>query len=107
VDIVIHTAWRLDFNLSLASYEASIGATRRLIDLSASSPNASHIRFLFTSSIAVSQNWSRAKGLFPEESIDDIASCLGSGYGEGKYVVEQVRGLMNDLSMIITSDLSL
>lgn len=91
VNIVIHNAWRLDFNLSLVSFEPNIRGTRNLIDLALRSRRASTLRFLFTSSIASSQGWDEAKGAFPEEVQYDASTAVGGGYGESKYVCERVR----------------
>ncbi|KZP33250.1 putative nonribosomal peptide synthetase [Athelia psychrophila] len=90
VKIIIHNAWRLDFNLSLASFEPNIRGTRNLIDLAAQSRNAATLRFLFTSSIATSQGWDHAKGDFPEEVKSDVSTALGGGYGEAKYVCDRI-----------------
>jgi nucleoside-diphosphate-sugar epimerase len=89
VTIIIHNAWRLDFNLSLSSFEPNVRGTRHLLDLALTSPHAAHVRMLFTSSIAVTQSWPRGEP-FPEEPQDDARWCVGNGYGEGKYVGEQV-----------------
>ncbi|KZP16234.1 acetyl-CoA synthetase-like protein [Athelia psychrophila] len=90
VTIIIHNAWRLDFNLSLASFEPNIRGTRKLIDLASQSPHASTLRFLFTSSIASSQGWESSRGAFPEEVQLDAATAVGGGYGESKYVCERI-----------------
>jgi nucleoside-diphosphate-sugar epimerase len=91
VTVIIHNAWRLDFNLALSSFEPNVRGTRHLLDLALTATHASAARVLFTSSIAVTQAWPRANGPFPEAPQDDVRWCLGSGYGEGKYVAEQVR----------------
>jgi nucleoside-diphosphate-sugar epimerase len=91
VTAIIHNAWRLDFNLALASFESAVRGTRNLLDLAMTSPHAAHVRMLFTSSISVSQSWPRDGGPFPEEPQEDAQWCVGSGYGESKYVCEQVR----------------
>ncbi|KAJ7099035.1 putative aminoadipate reductase [Mycena crocata] len=90
ITVVIHNAWKLDFNLSLASFESHVKGTRNLIDLARNSPNASRIRFLFTSSIASAQGWDNKLGPFPEEMQLDPAVAVGSGYGESKYVSERI-----------------
>jgi thioester reductase-like protein len=89
--IVIHNAWRLDFNLALSSFESAVRGTRNLLELAMASPHAAHVRMLFTSSIGVTQSWPRNGGSFPEELQADARWCVGSGYGESKYVCEQVR----------------
>jgi thioester reductase-like protein len=91
VTTVIHNAWRLDFNLALSSFESAIRGTRNLLDLAMTSPHAAHIRLFFTSSIAVTRSWLRTQGAFPEEPQADAKWCVGGGYGESKYVCEQVR----------------
>ena len=88
--MVIHNAWRLDFNLRLASFEPSIRGTRNLIDLASQSEYSSALRFIFISSVAVSQGWDRGKRLFPEEVQIDPSTAVGGGYGEAKYVCERV-----------------
>jgi nucleoside-diphosphate-sugar epimerase len=93
VTVIIHNAWRLDFNLSLSSFEPNVRGTRHLLDLALTSPHAAHVRMFFTSSIAVTQSWPRDGEPFPEEPQDDARWCVGSGYGEGKYVGEQVSWL--------------
>jgi thioester reductase-like protein len=89
VKVIIHNAWRLDFNLSLSSFEPNVRGTRHLIDLALTSTHAAHVRLLFTSSISVTQSWPRGEP-FPEEPQDDARWSVGTGYGEGKYVSEQV-----------------
>ncbi|KAG6828418.1 putative NRPS-like protein biosynthetic cluster, partial [Tephrocybe sp. NHM501043] len=90
VDVIIHNAWQVDFNIPLSSYESNIKGSRHLIDLLRKSPNASHARFLFISSIASTQSWSTSRGLVPEDIIEDASVAIGNGYGEGKYVFEKI-----------------
>ncbi|KAG6907803.1 putative NRPS-like protein biosynthetic cluster [Tephrocybe rancida] len=90
VDVVIHNAWRLDFNLTLASYEPNIQGTRNLIELVRSGPNSVNVRFLFVSSIAAVQHWDRSKGAVPEDAMVDVSVALGGGYGEAKHVAERI-----------------
>ncbi|KAJ3994744.1 putative aminoadipate reductase [Lentinula boryana] len=87
---VIHNAWRLDFNLSLASFEPHIRGTRHLIDLALSCRHVSSLRFLFTSSIGSTLSWDPKKGLYPEEVVMDPKYAVGAGYGESKYVSERI-----------------
>ncbi|KAH0578471.1 hypothetical protein H2248_003619 [Termitomyces sp. 'cryptogamus'] len=90
VNVVIHNAWRLDFNLSLVSYEPNIRSTRHFIDLVRLGPNPLNSRFLFVSSIAAVQNWDKSKGVVPEDVMEDVSVALGSGYGEAKHVSERI-----------------
>ncbi|KAF9223056.1 putative nonribosomal peptide synthetase [Gyrodon lividus] len=90
VTTIIHNAWRLDFNLSLASFEPNVKATRNLVDLGIDSVHRNRLRFVFTSSIGSAQSWNREKGLFPEEVQPDPSAAIGAGYGESKYVCERI-----------------
>ncbi|KAG6818278.1 putative NRPS-like protein biosynthetic cluster [Arthromyces matolae] len=90
VNIIIHNAWKLDFNLSLSAFESNVQGTRHLIDLLKSGPRPTDSRFLFTSSVASAQSWPRANGPYPEEVLNDASYAVGGGYGEGKYVAERI-----------------
>ncbi|KAJ7615659.1 putative aminoadipate reductase [Mycena polygramma] len=90
VGVIIHNAWTLDFNKSLSSFEPHVKGTRNLVDLALQSPNASGVRFLFTSSIGSAQGWDRNLGPFPEELQLDASVAVGNGYGESKYVSERI-----------------
>lgn len=72
----------------LTSFEPHILGMRHLVNLALSGPNAP--RFLFTSSIASVQSWDRSRGHCPEDIISDTTVAMG-GYGQSKYVAEQVR----------------
>ncbi|KIK64025.1 hypothetical protein GYMLUDRAFT_241246 [Collybiopsis luxurians FD-317 M1] len=91
ITIIIHNAWRLDFNLSLSSFESQVRGVRSLVDLARSSRHRSSLRFLFTSSISAAQGWDASKkGPYPEEILMDAGGAVGMGYGEGKYVSERI-----------------
>ncbi|KIJ66073.1 hypothetical protein HYDPIDRAFT_27271 [Hydnomerulius pinastri MD-312] len=90
VTTIIHNAYRLDFNLSLAPFEPNIRGTRNLIDLALSSAAKERIIFIFTSSIGAAQGWDKTNGPFPEEVQLDASVAVGSGYGESKYVCERI-----------------
>ncbi|KAI0942043.1 putative NRPS-like protein biosynthetic cluster [Taiwanofungus camphoratus] len=84
---VVHNAWRVDFNLALASFETHVAAAVRLLAL------APRARYLFTSSVSVAGGWRGAggKGSVPEAPLGNARIPAGSsGYGMGKYVVEEV-----------------
>ncbi|KAH9946535.1 hypothetical protein B0H21DRAFT_822721 [Amylocystis lapponica] len=81
---VVHNAWRVDFNLTLSSFQPHIGAAVRLASLV---PGA---RFVFTSSITSALAWPLAQGRVPETPLGDPAVAVGTGYGMSKFVVEEV-----------------
>ncbi|KAG1853273.1 putative aminoadipate reductase [Suillus tomentosus] len=90
VTVIIHNAWRLDFNLSLSSFDAHVRGMRNLIDLALSSPRQPKPRFMFASSVSSAQSWDKAKGPFPEQVEYDAGVAVGLGYGASKYVSERV-----------------
>jgi hypothetical protein len=47
------SAWRVDFNLALTSFESSLAAVRSLVDFALSSHLAKPPRIVFTSSVSV------------------------------------------------------
>ncbi|KAF9468263.1 acetyl-CoA synthetase-like protein [Collybia nuda] len=85
----IFVAWRVDFNLSLASFETAIGGTRALVDFALSSPRENPPRLLFTSSVGIFRN-NVATAPIPETSLDDPTSALGQGYSESKWISEHI-----------------
>lgn len=90
VDVIIHSAWRLDFNLSLSSFDSSVRATQNLINFAHDAVNVSRLKFIFTSSVASAVSWNSSQGPYPEETILDARFAVGNGYGESKYVSERV-----------------
>ncbi len=89
VTIIIHNAWKLDFNLPLPAFEPLITGSVNLINLARQGPHPSSTRFLFSSSISAVQSWN-SKTPVPEEVIPDSRAAIGLGYGESKYVLERV-----------------
>ncbi|KAJ3732692.1 male sterility protein-domain-containing protein [Lentinula guzmanii] len=87
---IIHNAWNSNFSSPLSSFEHHIKGTRALIDLARSSSRRNAIRFLFTSSITMTQNWDESQGPYPETLVMDAMTAVGGGYGESKYVAERI-----------------
>ncbi|KAJ7164330.1 hypothetical protein C8R46DRAFT_901456 [Mycena filopes] len=85
---VIHTAWRLDFNLTLPSFESHIRGTVNLVNFASALPGA-RPKFYFTSSIGAVQGWA-SDAPVPELVLPQVELARGQGYGEGKYVVERL-----------------
>lgn len=89
VDIIIHNAWKVDFNHSLESFEpVHIRGIRNLIDWSTSSKRHPHI--IFISSISSVGNWKDANPnkQVSESPISNLDSAQDMGYGESKNVAE-------------------
>jgi nucleoside-diphosphate-sugar epimerase len=101
VTTIIHNAWRLDFNLSLASFEPHVRGTRNLIDLARAGKYGANVRFIFTSSVASAQSWDARLGKYPEEHLEDVKYARGGGYGESKYAAERVSSPHNKSQPIV------
>ena len=83
-------AWRVDFNLSVASFEPLFKGLRNLIDLSLSSSLPTPPKILFASSVSVLGTLNSDEPAV-EAHIDDPTTVLNtSGYGESKWVAEQI-----------------
>jgi len=79
-------AWRVDFNLTLLSFETYVADLRRLIDFALSCRLPEPPRLLFVSSIAAVL---RSEDPLPIlEHAVPAAAAVGTGYGESKWVAE-------------------
>ena len=90
VNIIIHNAWKVDFNHQLESFEAEhIRSVRNLVDWAVQSPK--HPRILYVSSLASVSQWPLYhEGPVPETAIDDFKIAQDLGYGESKHVAERI-----------------
>ncbi|KAK0192594.1 male sterility protein-domain-containing protein [Armillaria mellea] len=85
---IIHNAWRVDFKVSLRSFESNIKGLKALVDLSLSSVICDPPKFIFISSIGVLQNL-ESDGCVPERCVDG-QMAVGNGYSESKWVAERI-----------------
>ncbi|PBK92571.1 hypothetical protein ARMGADRAFT_1080627 [Armillaria gallica] len=89
VTCVIHNAWQVDFNVSLASLEPLVRGTRRLVDFALSCRVApllsSRARLVFSGVHTNGIGYTAA-----EEPLADPAISAGWGYGESKWVAEYI-----------------
>ncbi|KAI0677488.1 acetyl-CoA synthetase-like protein [Trametes maxima] len=97
---IMHNAWRVDFNLSLASFKPDIAAVRNLVELSLSSPYAVPPRIQFVSSIALFGNCTLLAPV-PEVPME-ASSALGSGYGESKWLAERILATVSERAGVPT-----
>lgn len=90
VDTIVHNAWMVNFNHPVESFEhPHIEGVRRLVDFSRQSARNAHIHFV--SSVAAVGAWTPDMGpSIPETAIQDARVCLPQGYGESKYIAEQI-----------------
>ena len=90
VDIIVHNAWKVDFNQTLPSFENHLHGTRSILDWSIESPKRPHI--VFISSISSVTRWPQVYGpkAVPEEPLRNPEVASKMGYGESKFVAENV-----------------
>ncbi|TCD70281.1 putative NRPS-like protein biosynthetic cluster [Steccherinum ochraceum] len=88
---VLHNGYRVNFNLSLTSFEPNVETVRLLIDLVLSSPLATPPRLEFISTIGVLGLHER-NGPIKETPVDP-ASALGNGYTQSKWVNEELLSI--------------
>lgn len=82
--IIFHSAWAVNFNLQLNSFEDQIAATQSLLKLAA----VAQVRLIFVSSIAAVSNSTSTP--IPEKISQDPAEASPMGYSRSKWVAEQV-----------------
>ncbi|EKM52250.1 uncharacterized protein PHACADRAFT_211524 [Phanerochaete carnosa HHB-10118-sp] len=85
---IIHSAWTVNFNLALQSFEDQVAGVRKLVDISAGTDRP--VRLLVTSSIGIANAWDPAKGPVPERPLPDPEIAASIGYTASKYVVEHI-----------------
>ena len=94
VDVIIHSAWKVDFNHSLESYEdVHIRGVRNFIDLCVT--GARRPQFTFVSSVSSVGNWAAVRpdvASVPERPFEEgeMGVAQKIGYGESKHVAEEV-----------------
>jgi len=97
---IIHNAWKLDFNLSLSSFESQIMSTRSLIDFASELTHSWPVKFIFTSSVSSASRWASIDGGPVPESILSDASLPLNGYGASKFVCEHVLAKASEAGVV-------
>ncbi|KAK7713546.1 putative NRPS-like protein biosynthetic cluster [Diaporthe eres] len=91
-NVIIHNAWKVDFNHSLDTFEEThVCGVRNLIDFSTSSPRRP--RLVFVSSISSVGDWpvvEPAASIIPESLPPTFATAQATGYSESKAVAEHI-----------------
>ncbi|KAH7034609.1 uncharacterized protein B0I36DRAFT_381511 [Microdochium trichocladiopsis] len=92
-DIFIYNAWRLDFGISLRSFEPFLRTTRDLVDLSLDGleqgARQTPARIVLVSSIS-SVGALASRVTAPEAIVEDPLATFNIGYGESKHVAERI-----------------
>jgi len=101
--VIIHSAWKFDFNLSIESFEPQVQGVRNLLDFS--SKSAKKAPLIFISSVSAVFGWTHMNPLakVPEAIIPDLEAPEKLGYGESKFVCEQLLDKFNKASGITTA----
>ncbi|RPD58184.1 acetyl-CoA synthetase-like protein [Lentinus tigrinus ALCF2SS1-7] len=86
---IMHNAWKVDFNLSISSFDVDIQGTRNLVDLALGSPYTVPPTIIFVSSVGIFTNC-KLPAPVPEVPIHDPESPYGIGYSEAKWVAEHI-----------------
>lgn len=88
--MLIHSAWQVDFNLTVESFEPQIRGVRNLLDFTAKS--AYKAPLISISSISTALNWldQHPNSKVPEAVINDFDAPEQIGYGESKFVSEHI-----------------
>ncbi|KAE8146594.1 hypothetical protein BDV25DRAFT_143558 [Aspergillus avenaceus] len=87
VTLVLHNAWTVNFNLSLASFKPDLMGVVNLINFSAQGQKTPHLFFI--SSISSTMGHQTEDGLTPE-AIFTTATPGPNGYANSKYLAEQL-----------------
>lgn len=82
--VLIHSAWAVNFNIRLSSFEDQVAGTRNLIDLCIESG----ARFTFISSIAAVSG--SVSATVPEKISHDAVEASPLGYSQSKWVAERI-----------------
>ncbi|TFK81602.1 acetyl-CoA synthetase-like protein [Polyporus arcularius HHB13444] len=85
---VIHNAWKVDFNLTLPSFEGDLQSVRNLVDLCLSSGHATPPKIVFISSIGIFGKCAIHPPI-PEVPIEP-SSAVENGYSASKWVAEKL-----------------
>ncbi len=83
VNLVIHNAWSVNFNMGVASFENQIQGARNLLDFSFEA----NARFFFVSSVSAAV---RSGSAVPEEHLKHLTDAQEMGYARSKLVAERL-----------------
>jgi hypothetical protein len=95
VTVIVHSAWTVDVYMNLAEFEAQIAGMRNFLLLGRAATSRHSPKFLYVSSLLISQSWDPTMRLYPENEIVEPETAEGTGWGESEYVSHIVRLLMS------------
>lgn len=83
---IIHSAWIVNFNLSLVSFKPNLLGVTKLVEFAASAPRSPSLMFISS----VSSVGASGIDPVPEEVLPDVAAPLPMGYAQSKYLAERI-----------------
>jgi thioester reductase-like protein len=83
VNLVLHNAWSVNFNMGVASFESQIQGERNLLDFSF----RASARFFFVSSVSAAV---RSGSVVPEQHLTKLTDAQEMGYARSKLVAERL-----------------
>lgn len=86
VTTIIHNAWPVDFNFPLSSYGPQLRGIVNLVDFAATAQQAPQL--LYISSVSAVSNFQCLP--IPEMVVDDSSAPAPMGYGQSKYIAENL-----------------
>ncbi|KAL6229432.1 hypothetical protein BDW75DRAFT_249668 [Aspergillus navahoensis] len=95
INLIIHAAWPVNFNLPLDSFESQMRGLATLIQFSLDvqqQGQSQPAKFLFCSSISVASRAPASDPGVPEELIPDFRYASRTGYARSKLVSEYIIG---------------
>lgn len=87
VDIVIHAAWPVNFNLALLSFRSQLAGLVNLLGFAASTAS-SRARFVFISSVSAVEGYEN--GPAPEAVLHELDTPAPLGYARSKFLGELI-----------------
>ncbi|KAL1868972.1 hypothetical protein Plec18167_007974 [Paecilomyces lecythidis] len=104
-DMIIHSAWQVNFVLPVGSFKDSFSGLMNTFELAAASQRRA--RILFISSVSAcgmySPDSSTEAKVVPEDRISDPNEAMHTGYGESKHVAENLVCLASAKSGVTAS----
>ncbi|KAF7586115.1 hypothetical protein BBP40_009428 [Aspergillus hancockii] len=103
VDLIIHNAWKVNFNHPLeSSKDPHIKGVREFINFSLESKYNAHLSFI--SSVSTIGAWTPAMGpVVPELPLEDVEAVMKQGYGESKHVAERMCQIASQKARVPTT----
>lgn len=90
MSLIIHSAWPVNFNIPLHSFEPHVAGLHHLLQFSLSVQRPDPAQVFFCSSISAAWNAPNSARTIPEAAIEDLGFAAGMGYAQSKLVGEHI-----------------